>query len=205
MRVISDEHTAQQILLHLNGFRRRHGTPDPSAFDWFQTNTWHTKILHAFESFQTKIWHKRPSCVATFSLSLRHRENPHPPGVDATRVAVARSNVSSVVRQDVTADMPGHKVKRSAKPLLDRLDITAEMLPHLGKTPEDRESALDVLKVEQMEGGENHGKYVVHDLVAQLMGKRPCHMNDLVKTKTNDLQRFPSRTEIPGGNMNVSV
>ena len=123
----------------------------------------------------------------------------------STQVAVARSNVSSVVLQDVTAAGKGVLVSRSAKPLLERINLAEAVLPHLGETPEERKTALAMYKILQMDGGEHHGKIVAAEFVAKVTDKRADNTSAKIKKIIKKWpELFPSHTEILSGQGHVS-
>ena len=105
-----------------------------------------------------------------------------------------------------TAPTLGKRVPRSAKLILDQLDLSGAVLPGFGRTAAEQQDALSRLQIEQMEGGQHHGMYVASDAVAKLMGTQPKHAAVKVKNLTDahrNQSRYQSRTIVPSGNANV--
>jgi len=102
-----------------------------------------------------------------------------------------------------TAPTLGKRVPRSAKLILDQLDLSGAVLPHLGRTAAEQQEALSRLQIQQMEGGQHHGMYVASDAVAKLTGKDSRDTGKKVKTMVAD-GHYQSRTIVPSGHANVS-
>ena len=105
------------------------------------------------------------------------------------------------------ASVIGKRVLRSAKLLLDQLDLSGAVLPHFGQTAAEQQEALSRLQIQQMEGGQHHGMYVAKDAVAKLTGILDRNASGKLKTMMDapaNKARFPSRINMSSGHANVS-
>ena len=122
------------------------------------------------------------------------------------KAAAAIVGVATTSSSYAAAPTLGKRVLRSAKLILDQLDLSGAVLPHLGRTAAEQQEALSRLQIQQMEGGQHHGMYVASDAVAKLMGTQPKHAAVKVKNSTDPLRnqgRYQSRTIVSSGHANV--
>jgi len=105
-----------------------------------------------------------------------------------------------------TAPTLGKRVPRSAKLILDQLDLSGAVLPHLGRTAAEQQEALSRLQIQQMEGGQHHGMYVASDAVAKLLDMRAENARKKVRNMVanGNSGRYQSRINMPSGNSMVS-
>ena len=83
--------------------------------------------------------------------------------------AVASAPVASAlvaVAPVASAYVTDRRVKMSARPLLERLNFDEALAAHLGT------GFMDTLQIEQIRGGPNDGKFVAHDALATLSGRK---------------------------------
>ena len=123
------------------------------------------------------------------------------------RVMGSKMLLTGSKRLEKTTD--GIRVKMSARPLLERMNFDAALAAHLGT------GFMDNFMIEQIRGGPNDGKFVAHDALATLSGRKGKSTIKTVKNivclvpePLNDKQReenltkeekFPSRKLLEAG------
>jgi hypothetical protein len=134
-----------------------------------------------------------------------------PSPIPGIRVVTSAGSNGSVASAPV-ASAPGNRFKMSARPLLEHFDINY-LDAKFGI------NALDTIKIERIQGGPNHDKFVAHDTVAQLLEMDGSNANRKVKRivvpvpePCNDKQReenrkkeenFPSCTLLMGSHVSL--